>query len=200
MALSRSRLLLLAGMLCLVGALEGIEVLRQRRRGTKRSLVASSVDRDPASCRLLALTWWPAGLAGLAAAAWLPRLTIGPRWNKRCLVSGIVVTSLGLCLRQWAIATLGRFFVGHVLVQPGQTVVTSGPYRWLRHPSYTGFWLEMVGIGLGTGNVLSGVICVLLPLIGIVARIAGEERELTIDLAGYREYTHGKARLVPFVW
>ncbi len=56
-------------MLYLIGVLEGVEVLRQRRRGTKRSLVTSSSDRDPASVRLLALTWWPAGLAALEAAA-----------------------------------------------------------------------------------------------------------------------------------
>ena len=59
-------------MLQLVGVLEGVEVLRQRRRGSERWLVASPADRDPASVRLLALTWWPAGLAALAAASWVP--------------------------------------------------------------------------------------------------------------------------------
>ena len=103
-------------------------------------------------------------------------------------------------LRQWAIATLGRFFVGHVLIQPGQTVVSSGPYRWLRHPSYTGFWLEMVGIGLALGNGASAALCGLLPLIGIVARVVGEERELAANLAGYPEYMEGKPRLIPLVW
>jgi protein-S-isoprenylcysteine O-methyltransferase Ste14 len=95
---------------------------------------------------------------------------------------------------------LGRFFVGHVLVQPDQIVVNSGPYHWLRHPSYAGFWLEMLGIGLGTGNALSAAICVLLPLVGIAARITGEERELTLNLSGYRDYSRGKQRLVPFIW
>jgi hypothetical protein len=109
---SAKRLLPLVGMLYLVAALEGIEVLRQRHRGTKRSLVTSSADRDPASSRLLALTWWPAGLVGLAVAVGLPRLGVGPSWRRRYLVSGIVVTVLGTGLRQWAIATLGRFFVG----------------------------------------------------------------------------------------
>jgi protein-S-isoprenylcysteine O-methyltransferase Ste14 len=187
-------------MLYLVGALEGVQVLRQRRRGTERSLVTAGADRDPASRRLLALTWWPAGIAALWAAAWLPRPSIGRRWSQRCLVSGIVVTGLGITLRQWAIVTLGRFFVGHVLVQPGQTVVSSGPYRWLRHPAYTGLWLEMAGIGLATGNVLSAVMCVLLPLIGITARVAGEERELTASLPGYRDYARGKPRLLPLIW
>jgi protein-S-isoprenylcysteine O-methyltransferase Ste14 len=187
-------------MLYLVGGLEGLEVLRQRRRGTKRSLLISSSDRDPASVRLLALTWWPAGIAALAAAAWLPQLDVGQRWRSRCLVGGVAVTAVGIALRQWAIATLGRFFVGHVLVQPDQTVVSTGPYSRLRHPSYTGQWLEMIGVGLGTGNVLGMATCVLLPLIGISARIAGEERELSASLPGYREYIRSRRRLIPFIW
>jgi protein-S-isoprenylcysteine O-methyltransferase Ste14 len=162
--------------------------------------VASSADRDPVSVRLLALTWWPAGLAALAAAAGLPRLDLGQNWQRPCLVAGAAVTGGGIAVRQWAIATLGPFFVGHVLVQPGQTVISSGPYRWLRHPSYAGLWLEMIGVGLATGNVVSAADCALVPLIGITARIAGEERELTVSLPGYRDYVHGKPRLVPFVW
>jgi protein-S-isoprenylcysteine O-methyltransferase len=187
-------------MLELAGILEGVEVLRQRRRGINRSLVTSGSDRDPASVRLLALTWWPAGIAALAEAAWLPRLDTGRKWGRPCLVAGIAVTGTGIALRQWAITTLGRYFVGHVLVQPGQTVVNSGPYRWLRHPSYAGQWLEIIGIGLATGNAASMATCMLVPLIGITARINGEERELAASLPGYREYMQGRPRLVPHIW
>jgi protein-S-isoprenylcysteine O-methyltransferase len=187
-------------MLNLVGILEAVEVLRQRRRGTGRSLVTSPSDRDPSSVRLLAITWWPAGIAAIVAAAWRPGWDLGERWGRSCLVGGVAVTAAGIALRQWAIAALGQFFVGHVQVQPGQTVVNTGPYRWIRHPSYTGQWLEMIGIGLSTGNVVSMGTCVVLPLIGIRARIAGEERELSANLPGYREYIRGRRRLLPFVW
>ena len=189
-----------AGLLELAGILEFAEVVRQRRRGTDRSLVTSSADLDPASVRLLALTWWPAGLAALAAAAGLPRFAVSQRSTRPCLVAGVAVTGAGVALRQWAIATLGEYFVGHVQVQPGQTVVSSGPYCWLRHPSYTGQWLEMIGVGLSTGNVVSLATCVLVPLVGITARISGEEGELAASLPGYRDYMHGKPRLVPFLW
>jgi hypothetical protein len=57
---SLRRLLLPAGILYLVGGLEGMEVLRQRRHGITRSLVTSRSDLDPASVRLRALTWWAA--------------------------------------------------------------------------------------------------------------------------------------------
>jgi protein-S-isoprenylcysteine O-methyltransferase Ste14 len=199
-SLNLRRLLLPAVLWYLVGALEGVQVLRERRLGTSRSLVTSHADRDPASVRLLTVTWWPAGAAALAQAALLTRVDTRERRHKPSLVAGIVVTGTGIALRQWAIATLGRYFVGHVVVQPGQTVVRSGPYRWLRHPSYLGLWLEMIGVGLATGSAASVAICAGVPLIGIAARIKGEERELAADLPGYREYIQDRPRLVPYIW
>ena len=187
-------------MLELAGTLEGVDLLRQLRRGVNRRLVTSGSDRDPASAQLIALTWWPAGIAALAEAACLPRADAGRKWAKPCLAAGIAATGTGIALRQWAIHTLGQYFVGHVQVQPGQTVISTGPYRWLRHPSYTGQWLEMIGIGLATGNLAGIATCVLVPLIGITARINGEERELTASLPGYRDYIQGRPRLIPHIW
>jgi protein-S-isoprenylcysteine O-methyltransferase Ste14 len=189
-----------AGLLELIGVLEAVEGLRQRRRGSARSVVTSESDLDPASVRLLALTWWPAGVAALAAAWLLPDEHGGHRRRVGWVLAGTAVTGGGIALRQWSIATLGRYFVGHVEVQPGQTVVSSGPYRWLRHPSYTGMWLEMTGVGLATGNPLSTAMCATVPLIGIARRIGGEERALATLLPGYADYTNGRRRLVPFVW
>jgi protein-S-isoprenylcysteine O-methyltransferase Ste14 len=189
-----------AGLLEAIGALEGAEILRQRRHGSNRSLVSSAADLDPASTRLLALTWWPAGFAALAAALWLPGAGVGDRRRTPCALAGVAVTGAGVAVRQWSIATLGRSFTGHVQIQPDQSVVATGPYRWLRHPSYAGQWLEMIGVGLATGNALGGAICATVPLIGITRRIAAEERELTALLPGYTDFIEGKARLVPFVW
>jgi protein-S-isoprenylcysteine O-methyltransferase Ste14 len=189
-----------AGLLELIGGLEGIEILRQRRHGSNRSLVSADSDLDPASTRLLALTWWPAGLGALAVAIWLPGLAVSDRRRGRCVLAGIAVTGAGVAVRQWSIATLGRSFTGHVQVQAGQTVVSTGPYRWLRHPAYAGQWLEMIGVGLATGNALGAAICAAVPLTGIVRRISAEERALATLLPGYADYTKGKPRLVPFVW
>ncbi len=195
-----SQLAVPAGLLELIGLLEGVEIVRQRRHGSHRSLVSSDSDVDPASTRLLALTWWPAGIGALAAATWLPALTADDRRRTRCVLAGVAVTGAGIALRQWSIATLGDSFTGHVQIQDGQRVTGTGPYRWLRHPSYAGQWLEMIGVGLATGNALSTAICATVPLGGITRRIAGEERELTARLPGYAGYAQGKRRLVPFVW
>jgi protein-S-isoprenylcysteine O-methyltransferase len=61
---------------------------------------------------------------------------------------GMVLMVAGIAFRQWAIAVLGRFFSAAVRVQKGQTVVDTGPYRYVRHPSYTGALMIFVGLGL----------------------------------------------------
>ena len=73
-------------------------------------------------------------------------------WRWPVFVVGLVLMWSGIVVRQWAIALLGRFFTVDVRVQSGQTVVDGGPYRWVRHPSYSGMILTLVGIGLALGN------------------------------------------------
>ena len=115
--------------------------------------------------------------------------------------AGVAVMWFGLALRVWAIAALGRAFRTTIEVDAGQTVVASGPYRWIRHPSYTGLLLIVAGFGPSTGNWLSFVACVALPLPAVVRRIHLEESELTRVLgAAYGEYASGRARLVPRLW
>ena len=63
-------------------------------------------------------------------------------------VFGVVVMWLGLATRVWAVAVLGGAFRTTVEVDPGQAVVTTGPYRWIRHPSYAGLLLIVAGLGL----------------------------------------------------
>ena len=67
---------------------------------------------------------------------------------------GLVVMWLGLAIRGWAIATLGNAFRTTVEVDAGQAVVSTGPYAWVRHPSYTGLLLVVTGFGLAAGNWL----------------------------------------------
>jgi protein-S-isoprenylcysteine O-methyltransferase Ste14 len=109
---------------------------------------------------------------------------------------------LGLALRVWAIATLGRNFRTTVEVDPTQTVISGGPYRWVRHPSYTGLLLIAVGFGLVRGAWVSLALCVVLLLPALVRRIHVEEAELDHVLgdaySGYRSTT--KARLIPGLW
>ena len=80
-------------------------------------------------------------------------------------------------------------------------VVCTGPYRWIRHPSYSGLLLIVGGFGAALGNWLSLTACVVLPLPAIVWRIHVEEAELNRVLGeAYRTYQSDRARLIPHLW
>jgi protein-S-isoprenylcysteine O-methyltransferase Ste14 len=112
-----------------------------------------------------------------------------------------VLMCAGIAIRQWAVAVLGRFFTTDVRVRPGQTVVDRGPYRWARHPSYTGLIATLVGIGFALGNCAALAVLAVVPTVGIVIRIRTEERVLVEELGElYRRFAAGRARLFPGLW
>jgi protein-S-isoprenylcysteine O-methyltransferase Ste14 len=114
---------------------------------------------------------------------------------------GGVIGWLGLLLRWWSVATLGQYFTVVVKTSEDQPVVDRGPYRVLRHPSYTGLLLAVGGVGLMLGNWLSLLGGVVLVLLALMYRIRVEERALSEALGTrYRDYAASRARLVPFVW
>src|SRR5690606_27533318 len=81
----------------------------------------------------------------------------GPRPGLMTVAGGLVVLA-GKTLKFWAIATLGPRWTFRVLVPPGGELVTSGPYRWLRHPNYVGVIGELAGMALLVGAAVSGPI------------------------------------------
>jgi protein-S-isoprenylcysteine O-methyltransferase Ste14 len=144
------------------------------------------------------------GVAGAFLCAYhLPAADITPgapvvRWALFGL--GIVAIAVGTALRLWAIFTMGRWFTYDVRVTDGQVVVDRGPYRWVRHPSYTGILLVLSGIGLTLTNWLSLLFAVALPVVGLVRRIRVEEAALATLGPRYDHYAAGRPRLVPGVW
>jgi protein-S-isoprenylcysteine O-methyltransferase Ste14 len=117
------------------------------------------------------------------------------------VVAGLVLVYAGIGLRAWSIATLGRLFQYRIEVQPGHRVVSDGPYRYVRHPSYSGIVLVLIGIALATGDVLSVIVVAVLGSIGLAVRIRAEERQLTDALgAQYERFAASRKRLVPGVW
>lgn len=116
-------------------------------------------------------------------------------------IAGIAVMVLGLVLRAWSVIVLGRNFTVYVQVRAEQPVVDSGPYRLLRHPSYTGLLLVCFGIGLALGNWLALVVVVAVPTVAILTRIRVEERALLAGIGEpYRRFMATRKRLIPWVW
>ena len=112
-----------------------------------------------------------------------------------------MVFVLGLALRAWAVRVLGRFFKFTVVVQAEHRVVDTGPYRLIRHPSYTGLLMVELGLGIKLGTWLSIPACLLPPLIAFTARLLTEEYVLSRELGEpYRAYMARTKRLIPGVW
>lgn len=80
-------------------------------------------------------------------------------------------------------------------------VVRGGPYRWMRHPSYSGLILILIGLGLALGNWAGLAIALVVPIPALVNRIRVEERALLDGLGDpYRRFAASRARLLPGVW
>jgi protein-S-isoprenylcysteine O-methyltransferase Ste14 len=117
------------------------------------------------------------------------------------VAAGMTLLLAGVALRAWSIATLGRFFQYQIQIQAEHTVVTAGPYRWVRHPSYTGVALAVTGFALASGDVLSLVAAVILTAIGLAVRIRAEERQLMEALgADYERFAAERKRVIPGIW
>lgn len=149
------------------------------------------------------LAAWPFLLAASAVLYLAPPLVPGAAIHPASVAFaiGLVILVAGLVLRGWAIKTLGGYFTAAVRVSTDQPVVSAGPYRVLRHPSYTGLLLAMAGVGLASANWVGLTGMVVFTLAGLLWRIHAEERALTSTLGdSYRAYAAQHKRLVPLVW
>ena len=139
-------------------------------------------------------------VAAVAVAIALPGAAFpGDPWLAVGL--GATLVALGIALRQWAARTLGRFFTRSVLIREGHRVVAGGPYRFVRHPGYTGMLVSLSGLGLTLGNWLSAALMVLGFFVAHVPRIIAEETVLEAHLGEpYRAFERTRRRLIPGVW
>jgi len=116
-------------------------------------------------------------------------------------IAGLGLIWLGLALRTWVRLAFGRFYSGKLQVQVDHRLMTGGPYRFVRHPSYDGFLLEAMGLAVGFSSLL-GVLAVLILLVpGFIYRIKVEEK-LLVDQFGeaYQRYARQTKRLVPGIY
>ncbi|MHB1769735.1 MAG: methyltransferase family protein [Minisyncoccota bacterium] len=121
--------------------------------------------------------------------------------NVLLFTSGIILIWAGIVFRLWSIQTLGKYFRTVVLIQDDHELITSGPYRYLRHPSYTGSMISVLGVGLALGNWMSLLSILLTVFIGYRWRIHVEEIALGKRFgAAYAAYRKKTWNLILFIW
>jgi protein-S-isoprenylcysteine O-methyltransferase len=134
-------------------------------------------------------------LAGLSDVG--PRLL--PAFPWRWFGAGLFAA--GTALRWWAIVHLGRFFSVDVAIASDHQVVETGPYRVVRHPSYTGLLLQCAGLGVVLGTALSLFVIIVPTFLVLSHRIRVEERALLANFGdAYAAYTRRTKRLLPGIF
>jgi protein-S-isoprenylcysteine O-methyltransferase len=111
---------------------------------------------------------------------------------------GLLFIPLGLFVRTWAIVRLGRYFSSVVEIETAHQLITAGPYRWLRHPAYTGMLTVHLGIGLALGSGPGAAVMFVLLAAATFYRIHVEEKVLVQAFRDeYRCYMQHTWRLFP---
>ncbi|HEY8676997.1 MAG TPA: isoprenylcysteine carboxylmethyltransferase family protein [Candidatus Dormibacteraeota bacterium] len=170
--------------------LSELRIMVRNRGGTGENL-------DGGSRAWVVLLIW----AGMSAAFGLVRVPVAQISGWWPVIVGVALAGCGIALRQWSVATLGSFFTTSVEVQADHRIIEGGPYGVLRHPSYTGGLLTVIGLSLALGSWLSCLVAALFALAGFARRIAVEERALASHLGpAWTAFSSTRKRLIPRVW
>ena len=111
---------------------------------------------------------------------------------------GAPVAAVGVVLLWWVLSTLGRNFSMSLAIKRGQTLVTDGPYRWVRHPLYTAFLAAFTGLALVCANWFVGLAAGLGFGAAMLIRTPDEERMLVEEFGDeYRAYMARTGRFLP---
>jgi len=161
--------------------------------------VQDPASKDSGSLRVLLGGMWIALFLAFPLAfvrAW----SFPQRAQLPLFVAGLLFIVLGSLLRRYCFRALGEFFTGDVRAREDQPVICTGPYQWVRHPSYTAGMMMFIGIGLALGSWVS----FLLLTVGSIAtygyRVAIEERILLQTLGEpYASYMKGRRRFIPHI-
>lgn len=160
----------------------------------------SAKRRDRGSYAWLLLSMFVGIFLGFFVAFGVPAATVA--WYPQAWFwGGIALMLVGAAFRWYAIKVLGSFFTRSVATRAGQYVVDTGPYRLIRHPSYSGVLLTLLGLGMALTNWLSLILVLLGALVGYSYRVHVEEQVLCADLGQpYRDYMRRTRRFIPHVW
>jgi protein-S-isoprenylcysteine O-methyltransferase len=166
---------------------------------TKRAKAGEARGRDRGSLRLLWIVISLSVFVAFNVAYAVPAARMGAGIWVRYL--GLALFVAGLIIRWYSIIHLGRFFTVNVAIAANHRLIDTGPYRFVRHPSYTGALMAFLGLGLCLGNWASLVVLVVPVSLVFLWRMRVEESALLQGLgAPYRDYMSRTKRLIPTIF
>lgn len=116
-------------------------------------------------------------------------------------IAGACLLILGITIRVWAIQTLGKHFTATVTLTDGHQLVKSGPYQWVRHPSYLGAFMAILGSAVFLNAGWASLVAVVSMTIAYYLRIGVEEKMLSAYFGvQYIDYSKHTKRIIPFIW
>lgn len=116
-----------------------------------------------------------------------------------CIGAALLLT--GIAIRVWAIRTLGKHFTATVTLTDDHQLVRSGPYRWVRHPSYLGAFMAIAGCPVFLNAWWATGIAIAAMTIAYYLRIGVEEKMLSSYFGDkYLDYSKQTKRIIPFIW
>ncbi|HTW74993.1 MAG TPA: isoprenylcysteine carboxylmethyltransferase family protein [Steroidobacteraceae bacterium] len=189
-AIILARILFLAlwviwGLYWIVAARSAKPVLRRERLLWRVLFVAQAL--------LTAVLLAPDRLAG-----WLGADLIGGGWARYWIA--VAITTAGLALSIWARRILGGNWSGSVTLKENHELVKDGPYRWIRHPIYSGVLLMILGTALASGRA-QGLFAFAIALSALYLRSRAEERWMESQFSErYSAYRKASWALVPFIF
>ncbi len=160
----------------------------------------SAETHDRGSLTLIAVLWWSGIALDFSLSFLLPQAALA--WKRTSVFFvGISLMLFGIALRWYSAGKLGKYFTFDIAIHGGQVLIEAGPYRYIRHPSYSGALLTLLGFGMALGN-WAGLAAALFCLgAAYTYRIPIEEAALTAALGEpYRQYLARTWRLVPFLF
>jgi protein-S-isoprenylcysteine O-methyltransferase Ste14 len=171
------------------------QIVRRAQKSATRS-----DSPDAGSFRVIVFGMW-AATAVAFPLAWVPLLRLPEALQPVVFGIGIATLIAGSLLRRHCWRLLGASFTGDVRAAPDQSIVTTGAYAMVRHPSYSAGILINAGMGLALGSWGSTAVLVLASFAVYSYRIAVEERALLAAVGQpYQEFMRTRRRLIPYVY